>query len=260
MLALPELQRAFWRAITAGESAPELLGAVASTVPLGAQARLDVYATMYAARIVEVLQEDFPKLAALAGDEGFAALVRDYVGRHPSTEPSIGWIGASLPAFLDGATRPGLPAWSADLARLEWTRRRVFEAPDVEPLRLEAVRGVAPETWPELRFGLSPACATLVVGWPVHELWSPDGDPHAALAPRRTALRIWRAAFHVYHAPMDGAEEAALARLAAGRPFAELCEVLDAPEAAAALLLRWMEDGIVTEAPAEGDPGAASLP
>src|SRR6185369_12656622 len=100
MLALPELQRAFWRAITAGKSAPELLGAVASTVPLGAQARLDVYATMYAARIVEVLQEDFPKLAALAGDEGFAALVRDYVGRHPSTEPSIGWIGASLPAFL----------------------------------------------------------------------------------------------------------------------------------------------------------------
>ena len=254
MLALPELQRAFWRAITAGESAPELLAAVASAAPLGAQGRLDVYASMYVARIVEVLQEDFPKLAALAGEEGFAALVRDYVARHPSTEPSIGWIGASLPAVLDGAAH-ALPAWAADLARLEWTRRRVFEALDVEPLRIEAVRAVAPEAGPALRFGLSPACATLVVGWPVHDVWTADGAPHTPPAPARTALRVWRDGFRVYHARMDEVEELALARLAAGRPFAELCEAFDAPEAAAALLLRWMEDGIVTGA---GDPGAAS--
>jgi hypothetical protein len=89
----------------------------------------------------------------------------------------------------------------------------------------------------------------------VHRLWS---EAPSALAPGRTALRVWREGFLVYQSPMDVAEEAALERLAAGEPFATVCEAVDDPRDAAALLLRWLEDGIVARAWTDPDTGCST--
>jgi hypothetical protein len=104
---------------------------------------------------------------------------------------------------------------------------------------------VAPEGWPELRFTLVSACTRLVTAWPVHQIWA---DALTPTAPARTALRVWREGFRVYQTAMAPAEEAAFARLLAGEPFAAICEELDDPSEAGALLLRWVEDGIIAGA------------
>ena len=98
------------------------------------------------------------------------------------------------------------------------------------------------EEWPALRFALVPACARLELAWPVHRLWADAGAP---MDPARTALRVWREGFAVYHTAMDAMEEAALTRLATGEPFAAVCEPFDDPGDAGAMLLRWVEDGII---------------
>jgi hypothetical protein len=69
---------------------------------------------------------------------------------------------------------------------------------------------------------------------------------------------VWRDGFLVYQSPMDAAEEAALERVAAGEPFAAVCEGLDDPRDAAALLLRWLEDGIVARAWMDPDAGCST--
>lgn len=245
MPELAELQRLFWRALDGRGPDPALLDVIVPAPPLDAQRRLGIYAGMYVARIIEAVEEDYPRLAALAGEEGFAAIVRAYLAEHPSTSPSIGRIGAALPAFLAAGAVPTLPACAADLARLEWARREVFEAPDAEPLTLASLQGVRADDWPSLRFALVPGCTILVTAWPVHQLWEADAGQAPALAPARTALRVWRDGFLVYHAPMGSTEEAALGCLAAGEPWASLCEGFESPEDAAGLLLRWIEDGIV---------------
>src|SRR5690242_10865637 len=133
--ALRELQAAFWRSIATrpGDGAPEgdLLGVVRGG-RLAPADRVGVYASMYLWRLVDALAEDFPKVAAALGRERFADVVRAYLARHPSTEPSVRHLGRALPAFLVGVE----PAWLADLARLEWTRLDVFDAPDAAPLTL----------------------------------------------------------------------------------------------------------------------------
>ena len=79
----------------------------------------------------------------------------------------------------------------------------------------------------------------------------PEPVSGSPLPPARTALRVWRSGFSVYHAVMDAREEAALASLVAGDGFAAVCEAfadLPAEEAAAtaaSLLVRWVEDGMV---------------
>jgi hypothetical protein len=250
---LRELQSAFWRALaTPGEPDARLLSVIRPTVALAPGDRVGIYAGMYLARIVDALREDFPKLAALLGEEPFADLVRDYLGEHPSAEPSIRHVGGALPAHV-AARRPG---WLADVARLEWARLEVFDAPDETPLPPAALFDVPAEDWPGLRFALVPAVTRLVTGAPVHRLWSGGSPP---FAPARTALRIWREGFAVYQTPMDVSEEAALDRLAAGGTFAAVCEPFDDPADAAALLLRWLEDGIVARAwGADPDAGPRS--
>ena len=254
--SLRELQGAFWRALATrpggeGTPVPELAGVVSSTGRLSASERVDIYAGMYFWRIVEALAEDFPKVRAVLGGDAFADLVRDYLAAHPSTEPSIRHIGGALPAFLAGRS----PGYLGDLARLEWTRLDVFDSPDAVPLTLDELRGVPAAEWPALRLALVPACARVVLDWPVHRLWA---DTEATPAPERTALRIWREDFVVSQCVMDAEEEAALGRLAAGATFAAICEPFADPAAAGALLLRWIEDGIIARR--ETDPAGGSRP
>jgi hypothetical protein len=233
--ALRDVQRAFWHALTGGGPDVVLAGVVASPE------RIEIYTGMYVARLVDALAEDFPKVAAALGRRTFGELARAYLARHPSSAPSIRHVGAALPGFVDGRE----PAWLGDLARLEWTRLEVFDAPDAGPVALADLQRVPADDWPALRFAVVPACVRLVTAWPVHRLWT---DATAPLRPERTALRVWRDGFVVYQAPMEAAEDEAFGRLAAGRPFEAVCEAFDDPADAAAQLLRWLEDGIVARA------------
>ena len=257
--ALRELQRAFWRHLAAvpGDEpgrpvAPALQAVLVDSDALPAADRLAIYERMYFWRLLDVLREDHPRTAAVLGDEAFHAVAQAYLGRHPSEDPSVAHVGRALASFLDTNLPPGAPPWTADLARLEWARREVFDAADAPMLTLDALRALPPERWPETRFAVVPALTRLVTAWPVQRAWAagPDDGP-IALAAERTALRVWRSGFAVFHATMSACEETALARVVAGEPFAAVCDAFaDLPDdraavEAASLLVAWVEDGMV---------------
>jgi hypothetical protein len=102
-----------------------------------------------------------------------------------------------------------------------------------------------------LRLMFVPALVRLETAWPVHQLWS---DPGAKVTAGRTALRVWREGFRVHHAAMDAPEAAALARASDGEPFAAVCDAIEDPSEAAAVLLRWLEDGMVVRVSTVRDP------
>lgn len=246
--ALRDVQAGFWRSLHTGDADPALVRAVLPSASLEAAARVGVYQEMYVWRLHEVLREDFPKTHAALGDD-FEAVVRGYLVRHPSTHPSVRHLGARFADFLetDAATRAR--PWLADLARLERARVDAFDAPDATPIRSSDLAGVAPEGWAGLRFALVPAIDVVRSRWPVHEAWS---DPSLAVAPRPTAVRVWRQDFTVFHGAMDAVEEVAFAALRTGEAFGAICDAVaaqvgDAGAAAeaGALLVRWIEDGLI---------------
>jgi hypothetical protein len=242
--ALRDLQASFWRALASGEPEPALLDVVLAGGRLTPAERVGIYTDMYRWRVVDTMRDDFPRTAACLGDEDFQAVAVRYLAAHPSGHPSLRHVGRRFAEFLaDDAVARACP-WAPDVARLEWTRLAVFDAPDASPLTVADLRGIAADAWPALRLTLVPACATLVTAWPIAPLWGTT----VALARARSAFRIWRAGFEVFHVLMEPAEEAALARLAAGRTFAEICEGFESAADAAALLLRWVEDGLVARA------------
>lgn len=260
MLPLPDLQRAFFRGIARAHQAEDESGAPSAILSeirgddrLGAEARVEVYARMYCARLIDALAEDYPRVAAALGGETFGALAHDYVTAHPSTHPSLRWFGREFADFLARRPHREFPRFVCDLARLEWARLAVFDAPDDEVLTLDALRRLPPDDWANLRLRLTPAVEILQVAWPVHQIWEDD----QVEAPRDwqssdTWLRVWRQADKVYQASLDLVERAALMHVQAGETFAALCAgvaaVVGADVAAAtagALVLRWVDDGVL---------------
>jgi hypothetical protein len=244
--SLHELQSLFWATLN-GRQEPALRAVVRSTPELGGEERLAIYAEMYFARLRDVLADDFEKTAAALGPEGFTAVARAYLAEHPSEHPSVRHVGRHLPAFLASQPPPAVPPWLPDLARLEWARVEVFDAPDARPIGMADLLALPEAEWPGARLRAIPALEVVACDWPLHLVWS-DG-PQAE--PTATVLRVWRQDGGVYHCAMDPLERTALAALRAGRSFGEICEAMtelepaEAPGEAAALLARWIEDGLI---------------
>ena len=275
MPPLAEIQEYLRRLITAPEGVSQALseagdpqGAdlarlVRGDARVAAADRVTVYANAYFERIHACLASDYPALRWSLGEEWFRDLVTAYLIAHPSRHPSLRFAGASLPLYLDADARAepfrhGRP-WLSDLARYEWAFVDAFDAPDAEPISVDALRDVAPEAWGFLRFTFAPSLQLLRLGWPARNLrmacdaeeaW----DPTREIRAESSAVLVWRREERVLHHVVEPVECLALQQGLDGHSFADICEVVaarvgqeEAPARAAGWLASWQSAGLLTE-------------
>ncbi len=164
-----ELQSAFKRYLFAGDNEADLARLIRSGQIPPAPARLDVYRNAYYTRLQEALAHDFPVVLAVAGDAAFGRLATEYLRDHPSTHPSLRWLGQYLPGwFRRRGEKPAL----TDLAALEWAVLQAFDAPNAPVISARDFDAIAPDHWPELRLTLHPALTLLTVHTNVRHIWS----------------------------------------------------------------------------------------
>ncbi len=262
MLPLRELQYSFFRSLASSPGAssgfePILLDHVEGNSKLGSEERINIYAQMYFARLVDVLSQNFPRVFNILGFERFQDVVRAYIAQHPSVYPTIQDVGEHFADFVSAHDVTQTWPFLGDLMRLEWLRLEVFDAPDAESLRLEDLQTIPPDEWPSLAFQLIPASQVLDSAWPIHSVWlAEDADQPETLQPQETAVRIWRHEFLVSQAAMSTTEKIAIEAVRAGESFAGVCAALEAvlpaeeaPQVMGSLLLRWIEDGLLAQLP-----------
>jgi hypothetical protein len=226
-----------------------------------ATARLEVYADAYFERLLGVLRDDYPALAAALGDDAFHDLATAYLAAHPPSRPSLRDAGARVAELLAGDSgeaaffRVRWP-FAADLAALEWALVDAFDAPDAPALSREGLAALAPEAWEELPLRLHPATSLLELAWPVHLLRESHerGEPlpAAGLSREPTHICVTRRHERVFFRAVEPFEAALLATLQGGTTFGALCAHIAeergaaaAPAFAATLLTRWLEAGTV---------------
>jgi hypothetical protein len=262
---LRRLQERFFAQVTrtgaaTGAEPDGLADLVAGDQRLDEAGRVAIYADMYFERLKDALQEDFPKLFHLLGEEASSELVADFLAASPPATFSLRELGAPLPAFL--AARPALAdrPWLEELGRLEWSRVDLFDGPDSSAMTLEDLRRVDPDRFADLALVLIPTHRLLPVRFAVEETWrridrdESGGDPGAAPG----HLLVWRKHTEVLHRRPTALEAPLLAELAAGTSFGLVCERLgagrsveEAAPLAFQLLAGWAEQGLLVQPPNE---------
>jgi len=268
LIAAPEgVRRGLEEMVGRGTARPGDLDAlIVGDERLSSFDRLDVYANMYFFRLLDCLKEDFPRLLAAVGPARFHNLVTDYLLAHPSSHPSLRFVGARLSGFVAGHALghecPGL----ADLARLEWARSDIFDAADARPLGRADLAALHQDDSGDLRLALVPACRLLRLEHDAPRAWrdlkgsaaaGADGGAEAAgaadatsaakaegptcahaaadhveplpsIARRPTAVRVWRQGFAVHHRSIDAEEIDSLEALSAGDTLGAIAQRLSA--------------------------------
>jgi hypothetical protein len=248
-VTLAETQAAFHALATRAAEPPcaaeDLL---VGTPELPAVERIGIYADMYLWRLTDVLREDYPKLAALLGDERFFAVAETYACEHPSDRADLGQFGRHLPEFLrrfPDAARADL----ADLAALEWARSGVFFEAPATPVSREALAALRPDAFLDLRLALVSALRVLILDHDATALWrriEKDEPPDAPIT-KATAVVVWREGFEVFHGRIELDEASALEAARAGERLASVCAAFgrreDPAAAAFAALASWFDEG-----------------
>src|SRR5271169_6553793 len=98
MPRLRQLQRELQCHLLGADAA--IAAAIVDAPPLPTLERLGIYRNAYRIRLIEALDDTYPVLHAVLGDEVFAALGEDFVAAHPSVHRSIRWYGGELAEFL----------------------------------------------------------------------------------------------------------------------------------------------------------------
>jgi hypothetical protein len=218
--------------------------------------RIGVYHGMYLLRMTEALESDYPALAHFLGEKRWAALVRDYVERHPSGSHTLNVLGRALPSFLLEAPDP-LPrrGFCHDLALLELAVTEAFDAEETPRLSEAELASVPAEAWDLARLVPSAALRLLELGWNANDwLDSTKDDRHEHPRPRKRATRlvVFRQGYAVYRRKLGPSAYRLLADLVAGLPVGEaLAAALrrrgaPGPEALTRWFRDWAADGAFT--------------
>jgi len=238
---LPDLQAAMLAALTSLDP-PDELPFVAGDAKLDAAGRLGIYRDMYFARMTEVMTATFPKVAERLGHDDFDNMVAAFIDEYPSHHPSLRWVGRELAQFLEGHEQP---EWLVDLARLEWARGDVFDAPDEPVRRIADLQALAPEAFAALPITPIGAHRRIAARTAVDVVWR-GGDP----VDGARMVIVWRQGIDVYHRVLDEREARFFPE--APIPFGLLCERIAgevgdeaAAEIAFQLLGRWVKDELI---------------
>ncbi len=230
---------------------------VTGTEKVPADIRLDIYANAYRYRLIEALEETFPAVNTLLGDEAFFKLGLGYVDAHPSQHFSIRYFGQHLSYFLASDKSYREQPVLSEMAHFEWLLREAFDAAGDQRLTLEILQQIAPENWPALQFSFHPSVYRIDLSYNVPQLWQAiehQQEPIDIVAQEYPqAWFIWRRELKTYYRSMDVDEAWAMDAMLKGENFALICagvcEWVDEQNAAmrvAGFIQNWLSEGILS--------------
>jgi len=223
--------------------------------------QLSIYSFAYAARLKEVLGNDYPALMMALGEESFNQLADDYIEAHPSHNFSLREFGHHLPDFITDLIHKNIDKqdlhWQHELATFEWTLNQAFDVADAKLFTEQDMANIAPEAWPELKFSLHPSVHPLDFKWNTAEMWQAltADEPKQITAQEDTATTwlVWRDKLTTRFRSMPTDEQLAFDTMYKGGSFNDICESLvelideeNIPLQAATFLKYWISYGLIT--------------
>jgi hypothetical protein len=185
---------------------PGTPGSVDTIIPgndrLDSREQLQIYAFMYFARLIEVLETENPTVMFLVGPDRFAELARLFLREQPSTHYNLARLSVGFPAFLSGlgeAQPHG--GFAGAIATVERAMEDVVDDVEEQCIPYESLAAIPGAQWADTRLKPIAAMRLLRTSHPVSDFmngvqggwFSPVPDPvETFVCVYRTAFRTRR--------------------------------------------------------------------
>ena len=235
------------RALVA-EAVHDLESVVLPSKSLSSAERLGIYAHMYYARLIEVMEGEYPTTRQILGEHAFAASCRRFVAKNPSRTRTLNSLSSKFPDFLARTLpRSGRHGLAVDVARIERAMEDVFDAPLAAPMTAAEFAAIGSEAGVTLR--VNPALRLLKLRYPANPYMTARrrGEQPRIPRPRATHVIVFRRGYQVYRRDQEPEQFKLLQALAAGRPLAAAVRASIGSRAASAdrvalRLGKWFEE------------------
>ncbi len=169
MAGLRDLQSEFTAALfDPGHALP---GDVTSHTACHPIRRFNVYRNNVVASLANALQDYFPVVTRLVGEEFFRAMALAFITSNPPRSPILSRFGGRFPTFIQSFPPAQDVPYLPDIARLEWLQQRAYHARDRRPLTPEDLAKVPAGRLPDVSLELHPSVGLLVSRFPVVSIW-----------------------------------------------------------------------------------------
>lgn len=176
-LANGDCQAAFAQALLAPDAA--IPAGLRCRAGASLEDRFAIYRNNVACSLIRALGDTFPSVRRILGAPRFDALALAFSRVAPPRSPVLAEWGSAFPAFITAHVAD--PAWSGELAQLEWLALRALHAADAEPLPATALAtALADPALPALRLALHPSLSPLRSAHPLISIWHACQSTHHA--------------------------------------------------------------------------------
>jgi hypothetical protein len=145
--------------------------------------RFAIYRNNIAMSLIGALEARYPVTRRLVGNDFFRAMARAFVASNKPQTPVILHYGARLADFLARFEPARNLPYLADVARLESAWVEAYHAADIEPLTLDALGALDPQTIGDTKFAFHPAARLLCSDHPAASIWAGHQGEGDAKAP-----------------------------------------------------------------------------
>ncbi len=285
-MKLSELQALFQSAVLAGDAEDAaILDAITPSHSADRETLMGVYVNAYRLRLSEFLDEDYPALRVLLGDDDFEALVEAYIDANPSRLRNARWYSTGLPEFMRESESWGANTLAIGLAVFERALTDAYDAADAPAQSLDRLAEFAPKDWPRLGFTFHPSLRLIEVAAGTLDAYAaanaeeeeeretrppPEEDESAheqrlsdetdqeadettpSQPPDVEIVAVWRAELDPAYRLLDADEFLALNEAIDGHCFGDICQLVafqnegqPATERLAQFLVTWFSEGLV---------------
>jgi hypothetical protein len=227
MLRLLDLQNCFIRTLVNDESFASLNLKIFEN-DFSAKQRLQIYRNNSLATLTESLENIYPAILRLVGEDFFKATARKFIIANPPVNGDLHEFGGDFADFLDkfipAQTMPYLPS----VARLEWALHQSYYAASSTLLDITRLKSVPQEKYNFIQFKLHPSHQLLDFSFPILEIWQMCQEQNTPeysidLSSGGQKILVIRPGLSVDMLKLTAGEFALLSALSKGEEFAEAC-------------------------------------
>ena len=134
-------------------------------------ARLSVYQNNFFYSLIEILQEAFPTINKLTGEEFFKALAKTYIQKSPPANPLLFEYGDQFSNFVRQSPQLAAYPYMADVAQLDWLRHCAYYAPEPKPLTANDFSNIDINLLVDAKLKFHPTVGIVMSDYAIFSIW-----------------------------------------------------------------------------------------